>query len=327
MLPDFNRLLIFFHVHNLRSVSAAAAALHVTQSAVSQSLAKLEAELGAQLFVRRHRAIVATAAAEALFSVVEPFVASLKGGIEQIHRARHELVGTLRIGAPAEFGAHRLPEVLAAFSHAHAGVSFELQLGHPSTLVPMIEEGRLDLGFVDVFDGRRPAAPRLTGLQAIEVMDEELLLVAAATHERKQLQGERTFARLSAARFVDYHPTAPAARGWFRHHFSRVPPRLEVVLAVESVQAVISAVRRGMGLGLVPADSVQRALKAGELVTITTRRRPLTNRISLLRAFDRKPSRLERELVAFAVKELGGETRSRASVRSARSGPAVRASA
>ena len=68
MLPDFNRLRVFFHVHQARSVGAAAAALHVTQSAVSQSLAKLEAELGAQLFVRRHRAIVATAAGEALFS-------------------------------------------------------------------------------------------------------------------------------------------------------------------------------------------------------------------------------------------------------------------
>src|SRR5687767_5264896 len=122
MLPDFNRLRVFFHVHQARSVSAAATALHVTQSAVSQSLAKLEDELGAQLFVRRHRAIVPTAAAEALFAVVEPFVTALHGGIEQIHRSRHALVGTLHIGAPVEFGSHRLPEALAGFSRAHPGV-------------------------------------------------------------------------------------------------------------------------------------------------------------------------------------------------------------
>jgi DNA-binding transcriptional LysR family regulator len=303
MLPDFNRLRIFFHVHRCRSVSGAASALHVTQSAVSQSLAKLEAELGAQLFVRRHRAIVPTATAEALFSVVAPFVEALSGGIEQIRRARRELVGTLRIGAPAEFGAHRLPGALASFSRAHPEVSFELSLGHPSALVPMLEEGRLDLAFVDVFDARR-AAPRLSGLHAIEVMDEALVLVAAARHEREHLQGQRTFARLSAARFVDYHPTAPAVRSWFRHHFGRVPARLALSLSVESVQAVISAVTRGMGLGLVPAHTVERALAAGELVAITTRHRPLTNRISLVRLFDRNPGRLEREFVAFAVKEL-----------------------
>lgn len=305
MLPDFNRLRVFFHVHQARSVGAAAAALHVTQSAVSQSLAKLEAELGAQLFVRRHRAIVATAAGEALFSVVAPFVAALQGGVEQIRRERDELAGTLRIGAPVEFGAHRLPEALAVFSRAHPGVSFALRLGHPSEVVPLLAEGQLDLCFADLFDARRPEAGRMRGLEVREVMDESLLMVAAAGLEREQLQGSRAFTRLAALRFVDYHAGAPAVRGWFRHHFDRAPPRVELVLAVESVQAVIAAVSRGMGSGVVPAHTVARALEAGELVAITTRRRALTNRISLVRLLDRVPGRLEREFVAFVVKALG----------------------
>ena len=309
MLPDFNRLRVFFHVHQARSVSAAAAALHVTQSAVSQSLAKLEDELGAQLFVRRHHrtpggAIVPTAAAEALFAVVAPFVAALHDGIAQIRHGRHALVGTLHVGAPVEFGAHRLPEALADFSRAHPGVGFTLRLGHPSELVPLLEEGRLDLGFVDLFDEVRPSGARLAGLEVIEVMDEALVLVAAPAYEHEHLQGSRSFARLCALRFVDYQPTAPAVRGWFRHHFERVPPRIEVALAVESVQAVIRAVEHGMGAGLVPAHTVAGALAAERLVTISTRRRPLGNRVSLVRMQGRAPSRVEREFVAFVVAAL-----------------------
>ena len=309
MLPDFNRLRVFFHVHQARSVSVAAAALHVTQSAVSQSLAKLEDELGAQLFVRRHRAIVPTAAAEALFAVVEPFVAALHGGIEQIQHSRHAISGTVHIGAPVEFGAHRLPAALAGFSRAHPGVSFTLRLGHPSEIVPLLEEGRLDLGFVDLFDTPQPSATRLAGLEVVEVMDEALVLVGTPDDEREQLGGARTFARLSAARFVDYHPGAPAVRGWFHHHFERVPPRLTVALAVESVQAVIRAAMHGMGLGLVPAHTVADALAEERLVTITTRRRPLTNRVSLVRMLDRVPSRLEREFVSHVVSALGRPAR------------------
>lgn len=304
MLPDFNRLRVFFHVHQARSVGAAADALHVTQSAVSQSLAKLEAELGAQLFVRRHRAIVPTAAGDSLYSVVAPFVASLQGGLEQIHRARHELAGTLRIGAPVEFGSHRLPEALAAFSRSHPAVHYTLRLGHPSELVPLLAEGQLDLCFADLFDARRPAASRLRGLEISEVMDEALVMIAAAELEREQLQGSRAFTRLSPLRFIDYHPGAPAVRGWFRHHFQRVPPRVELALTVEGVQAVISAVTHGMGLGVVPAHTVARALESGELVAITTRHRALTNRISLVRLLDRVPGRLEREFVAFVGKAL-----------------------
>lgn len=310
MLPDFNRLRVFFHVYQARSVGAAATALHVTQSAVSQSLAKLEAELGAQLFVRRHRAIVPTAAGDALFSVVSPFVASLQGGLEQIRRARHELAGPLRIGAPVEFGSHRLPAALAAFSRAHPGVHYNLRLGHPSELLPLLSDGQLDLCFADLFDARRPAASRMSGLEVSEVMDETLVMIAAAELERDHLQGSRALTRLGALRFIDYQPGAPAVRGWFRHHFQRLPPRVELVLTVEGVQAVISAVTLGMGLGVVPAHTVARALESGELVAITTRHRALTNRISLVRLLDRVPGRLEREFVAFVSKTLARGARS-----------------
>ncbi len=315
MLPDFNRLRVFFHVRSAGSVSGAAKALHVTQSAVSQSLAKLEDELGVQLFVRRHRAIIPTPAAEALHSVVAPFVEALQGGLEAIHRARRELVGTLRLGAPAEFGARRLPSALASFVDAHPGVRFTIELGHPSTIMPMVEDGELDLGFVDVFDSHAEGTSRIAGLQAVEVMDEKLVLVGAAEYERTHLEGGRGYRRLSEQRFVDYHPTAPAVRGWFRHHFDRVPTRLEVPLAVESVQAVVSAVTCGMGLGVVPAHAVTRALAAGEVVKVATRRRALANRIALVRAFGRAPSRLEQTFVAFVTEALGRQPRDVGSAR------------
>lgn len=299
MVPDFNRLRLFFHVYEARSVSAAAAALHVTQSAVSQGLAKLEAELGAQLFARRHRALAPTAAGDALFAVVGPFVAALRAGVADLQRARHELAGTLRLGAPAEFGAHRLPELLAGFAREHPGVRFTLRLGHPTEVVPLLEEGRLDVAFADVF-----GPTRLAGLEVVRVIDEELVLVGATKLERSVLGGSRQFAAVGAGPFVDYHPSAPAVHGWFRHHFKRVPPRVEVALAVESVRAVIAAVEHGMGFGVVPSHSVERALAAGRLVAITTRRRALTNGISLVRALDRVPSRLERTFVGFVKAAL-----------------------
>ena len=141
MLPDLNRLRVFLHVHQAGSVSAAATALHVTQSAVSQSLAKLEDEVGAQLFVRRHRRLVPTSAAAVLADVVEPFVEALHEGLARIHQEQHGLGGVLRVGAPVEFGTHRLPAVLAAFGREHPGVRFELTLGHPSQVLPRLDDG------------------------------------------------------------------------------------------------------------------------------------------------------------------------------------------
>jgi LysR family transcriptional regulator, transcriptional activator of the cysJI operon len=295
MLPDFNRLRVFFHVHRAGGASGAAAELHVTQSAVSQSLAKLEQELGAQLFVRRHRRLVPTAAGARLFAIVAPFVEALDGGLAEIHRTQHELSGVLRLGAPVELGAHRLPPVLAAFRHANPGVSFELMLGHPSEVLPRLDEGRLDLAFIDVFEAAPPA--RTAGLEVVEVMEEPLVLVAAREYEARTLEGSRALGRLAQASFVAYQPAAPAVRGWFRHHFDRVPPRLDIALVVESVQAVIAAVRHGMGLGVVPSHTVAAELAAGTLVVVGTRRRAIVSRVSLVRVLDKVPSRAEKAFV------------------------------
>jgi DNA-binding transcriptional LysR family regulator len=252
--------------------------------------------------MRRPRRLVPTPAATRLLGIVGPFVRALHGGVAEIHRAQHELAGVLRLGAPTEFGAHRLPPVMAGFARAHPGVSFELTLGHPSQLLPQLEDGRLDLAFVDVFDAAGPSSPK-AGLEVVEVMEEQLVLIAAQTYEAEHLQGNRTLQRLAAASFVAYEPAAPAVRGWFRHHFGRVPPRFEVALAVESVQAVIAAVRHGMGLGVVPSHTVAAELVAGLLVAITTRRRAIVSRVSLVRVLDKVPSQVEK---AF-VRALGGD--------------------
>jgi DNA-binding transcriptional LysR family regulator len=298
MLPDFNRLRVFFHVHRTRSVSRAATELSVTQSAVSQSLAKLEAELDAQLFVRRHRTLVPTPAADTLFTAVAPFIESLQHSLDDIHRARHELWGVLRIGAPVELGARRLPAVLAAFRRAHPGVGVQLQLGHPSQLVPMVQDGGLELAFTDVFDA---GASAWSGLDVVPVLDEALVLVATCATEHAHLKGSRAFRDVAACPFVTYHPRAPAVTQWFRHHFSKTPPRLEVALAAESVQTVLGAIEEGMGMGVVPAHAAAPGIDDGRLVAITTRRRAMTHRISLVRLLDKVPSQLEREFVRFVA--------------------------
>lgn len=70
------------------------------------------------------------------------------------------------------------------------------------------------------------------------------------------------------------------------------------------MQAVLAAVEQGMGLGVVPAHAAAKLLGAGRLVAITTRRRALGHRVSLLRVLDRVPSKLEKAFVQYALAEL-----------------------
>ena len=74
MLRNLDRLKVFYHVFARGSVISAAKNLNVSQSAVSQSLQKLESEIKSPLFTRLHKQLVPTAAGERLFAIVKPFI-------------------------------------------------------------------------------------------------------------------------------------------------------------------------------------------------------------------------------------------------------------
>ncbi len=300
MLPDLNRLRVFFHIYTTEGVGAAAERLHVTQSAVSQSLRKLESELETQLFVRTRNRLVATSAARALFDVVAPFLANLERGVVGIHRARQELVGTLRIGAPTELGIHRMPSLLAAFRAQHHEVCFELRLGHPSSIIPMLERGELDIVLADMFTSRQS---QQVGLSVEKLVDEHLVLVGSKKY-LTTLGRIDTAEDLLAASYIAYRPRAPALHSWFAHHFKKSALRLDIALTVESVQAVIGAIEHHMGLGVVPSHFVKAQPARRRLVEVPTRRKPLTNRVSLVRLLDRVPNALEKTVTGYIRQQL-----------------------
>ena len=100
MLPDFNRLRVFYHIYRRKSAAAAAKDLHVTQSAVSQHLQKLETEIKTRLFTRVHNRLVPTSAGVTLFGILEPFVRELENGMRHILEEKETPWGLSRQSMP-----------------------------------------------------------------------------------------------------------------------------------------------------------------------------------------------------------------------------------
>ena len=151
MLPDLNRLRIFYYIFSAKSVVAAAGKLHITQSAVSQHLQKLEREIQTRLFTRLHKKLVPTMAGERLFALVRPFIENLENSIGEIRQAQQVPSGPIRVGAPPEFGRLYLPGIFASFREDYPEVVFFLKLGDPAVLLSMAGEGELDFALVDMF--------------------------------------------------------------------------------------------------------------------------------------------------------------------------------
>ena len=112
-------------------------------------------------------------------------------------------------------------------------------------------EGALDFALVDVFLADRRFQGELGAYSIDPIIDEEVILACSKTYRDKVLGGDRSFENLMAHDFITYQPRAQALKGWFRHHFDKLAINPRVVLTVDSVQAVIEAIRHSMGMGVI----------------------------------------------------------------------------
>lgn len=291
---DLNKLRTFLVVHRSRSIRAAAEILHLTPSAISMATSSLERSLGLTLFTRTGRRIVPTASGDRLAAVATQFLARLGGAVAELRAAKGEVLGHLRLGVPAEFGAKIVVPRIAAFRARHPGVTFTVSLGDQSTLVPALVEGRHDLIICD----DEPRLAQLPQLASLPLAREHIVLACSRVFRDRHL-GRRAnpgLTALAASDHVAYVEHQADLHKWYWHHF-RKRPRLKTPLVANHPAAVLSAVQSHVGLGLLPAFLVKDGVDCGQLVVIETGRPPLVNEMSVVRLRDHVVTRAEREFL------------------------------
>jgi DNA-binding transcriptional LysR family regulator len=304
MLPDFNRLKVFYYVFLFKSVANAAREMNITPSAVSQALNKLETELNVPLFTRLHKKLVPTLAGDGLFEIVEPFVKRLEGGIRRIQQARQIPSGMVRIGSPIEFGKSYFPGLMAAFRKKYPEVVFTMKLGDPSEIFPMIRNGELDFGMVDVFLTRDQIQEDF-GIYSIEpLIDEEVVMACSKGYYEKEIKGDHSFENLCTQAFISYQKTSLTLRNWFKHHFNRYSLDLNRVLTVDSHQAVITGIKNQLGMGVIASHIVSRDIRRGRIIPIKTGKKDVINKISLVQLQDKIPSLTEKTFINYLKTDI-----------------------
>ena len=177
---DVKRLRILREVANLGSFSAAADAMYLSQSAVSQQVATLEKEVGMKLLDRTNGGPRLTEAGRVL-------VAHADAVICRLEEAEHELSalvglegGSLRLISFASASATILTRAVSAFTARHPEVEVRLAEGEPEDGVPALRRGDYDLAVV--FD--YPSTPLEVGrdVELTHLLTEHMYLAMPADH-------------------------------------------------------------------------------------------------------------------------------------------------
>lgn len=266
MKPELrsDRLRLFDAVLRLGGFSAAARALGLTQSSVSQSIAALEADVGQALFDRTSRKLNLTEAGQALKS----HLAGVLDALEQTRAALQQLdrvvTGTLLLGATDTLATHVLPPVFAAFRKAHPGVELRLDNRPSPAIAAKVAARELDLGVVSLPLPRSPAA--VEALTQVPLVGQRDVVIvprghALAKKSKVRLQDLAKFPLVLLDRTT-------ASRAWLEGHFAveKLTPR--VAMEMSSLEVLKRLVELGFGISVVPELAVrgEKRLVAVQLI-------------------------------------------------------------
>jgi DNA-binding transcriptional LysR family regulator len=166
------------------SFSDAARLLGASPSAVSKSVARLEARLGVRLIQRSTRTLALTAEGALYFERVAPLIQALADA-EQALRTPDDVSGLLRVAAPSDLGRTVFAGWAERFARAHPRL--KLELGIADRQVDLIREGYDVAIRVGALLDNRLTARRLTTLQPVLVAAPAYLARRGQPAERADL--------------------------------------------------------------------------------------------------------------------------------------------
>ncbi|MGW4499890.1 LysR family transcriptional regulator [Micromonospora sp. NPDC004336] len=260
---DVRRMQVLRAVVTGGSVTAAAAHLGYTPSAVSQQVAALERQAGVALLERSGRGVRPTAAGLLLAehaAVIGRHLAEAETALAELRAGR---TGRLAVRYFATAGAALVPPALARFRRDHPDVRVDLRLVDPDDPLPAVERGEADLAIV--VHHRGPAGR--DGLRLVHLLDDPYLAVLPRGH---RLAGRRELdlADLADEPWVGSEPAGPC-REVVRDACGAAGFSPHVAVESEDYPTTQAFVAAGLGVAVVPRtgldsphpDVVVRALR------------------------------------------------------------------
>lgn len=257
-LPDLEAWAIFASVVDHKSFSGAADAIGVSKATVSKAITRLEAHLGQSLFHRTSRRLTLTENGKALADHAARILAEAHAAEEAAHDAAAAPTGMIRVAAPMTLGLLYLADLIAEFAAANPGIEIDLQLSDAK--VDIVAEGfDIAVRIADLPD---------SSLRARRIGPITTHIVAAPAYLAKH--GTPTHpAQLGEHACLPYtNVTGPWRFTGPGGQEAAVRPAGPI--RTNSGDALLPALRLGLGIGILPDFIVGDDLARGSLVPILT---------------------------------------------------------
>jgi DNA-binding transcriptional LysR family regulator len=288
------RLQLLREVGRRGTIRAAAEALSITPSAVSQQLRILEAEAGVALLQPDGRRIRLTDAGQMLVRHADAITAAIDAAEADLAASRDEITGTLRIAAFPTAARAMLPGVIAQLGQDHPRLTVTLRDLETAESLAALRLDEVDLALVDVYDEAtwivEPA------IELLEVGSDPLYLAAPG---EPAIGGRPTeLASLAQTPWI-MDTEGSNIRGAVVRACARAGFEPQVRAACRDYSVIIALVEAGLGVAILPGLALQDRQIRARITHLTP---PMTRRVLIAV----KPGRRSHPAIAATLAALRG---------------------
>ncbi len=255
---ELSQLEAFLAVIREGSFSAAAKALYRTQPAISQTIKRLEDEVGRPLFDRASRRGLLTDAGRVLAVHAERLINFRQQALAALDDVRQLRSGRLTLAANELTCLYLLP-LLHEYRRLYPDMNITVQRALASRIPGQVMDYGADIGVVTF-------RPDLDMLTSIVVYRDELAFVVPPSHPFAR-RAKVSITELARESFVAHHVASP-----YRHKvietFQDKRVQLQMPVEMPTIDAIKKFVAMGNGVALLPAISVESELARKELVRV-----------------------------------------------------------
>lgn len=279
---DPRRMLLFARVAQVGSITAAAAALNYTPSAVSQQITRLESEAGQPLLDRHARGITLTDAGRTLLVHAERIdreIRAARTGLDELAGLR---AGTVRFGTFPTVAASFLPLAVREFRARYPRVSLDVRSARQAGLLELLDSRDIELALLWDYEWRRVSEPRIDVSPLLE--DPTALVVSSGHHLARR--ASITFTELREEHWIvrDDHPVSEVlTRSCHAAGF-------EPIIAYRAHDYQEAQAMAAVGLGIALAPRLALTSLRDDVTTVALGPPAPARRILLARPHEYKPT-------------------------------------
>lgn len=245
-MRDIETVLVLGRTLNFRQASVQ---LHLSQSALSTQLLRIEDALSVRLFDRTTRSVRLTAAGEVFLKQAANLQLAFRDAIDAvggIARADH---GQVAVAALPSLAARLLPQVLMAFRQAHPGVALKVHDCLSGPAFDLVRAGEVDFALT-------AADPQQADLHYEAMMSDSFILLIPPGHALARSQGPLRWADTAHADHVSMVQPS-SVRQYTEWAFLQNRIRFQPAFEAEHLATIVAMVDCGFGVAALPEIAAQ----------------------------------------------------------------------